>query len=315
MNLSDIKSIAVIGAGLMGHGIAQEFSCAGYKVSLNDLTDEKLQEATANIRNNLAMLRKVGLATEDNDENVLANIHCTTKLEEAVQDIDVVFEAVLEKPELKQELFRQLDGLCPKHTILASNTSTILPSKLASVTKRPDKVLVTHYYNPPYLLPLVEIVRGKETSDDTVNVITSLMKSVGKKPALIRKEVPGFIGNRLQVALAREALSIVQNGIANPEDVDTVIKNSFGRRLAVAGVFEVFDMAGWDTCLAIASYLMPEIDSSLDTISLLKNKVEAGELGVKTGKGFYEWTPESMENVKNKIARALVGIEKDSKGL
>lgn len=315
MNLSDIKRIAVVGAGLMGHGIAQEFALAGYEVYMQDLTEEKLQQATDNIRKNLAMLRKVGLVTEGKDEDILVNIHCATQLEEAVQNADVVFEAVLENLELKEKLFQKLDSLCPERTILASNTSTILPGKLAAETKRPDKVLVTHYYNPPYLLPLVEIVRGKETSDDTVSIMTSLLKSVGKKPALIRKEVPGFIGNRLQVALAREALSIVQNGIASPQDVDAVIKNSFGRRLAVAGVFEVFDMAGWDTCLAIASYLMPEIDSSLDTISLLKEKVQAGELGVKTGKGFYEWAPESMEKVKNKIARALVRIEKDSKGL
>jgi 3-hydroxybutyryl-CoA dehydrogenase len=261
------------------------------------------------------MLRKVGLVTEEKDEPVLVNIHCSTQLEEAVWSADIVFEAVLENLELKQQLFQRLDDLCPEHTILASNTSTILPSKLASVTQRPDRVLVTHYYNPPYLLPLVEVVRGKETSDETVDAIVALLNHIGKKPAVIWKEVPGFIGNRLQVALAREALSIVQNGIASPQDVDTVIRHSFGRRLAVAGLFEVFDIAGWDTCLAIGSYLMPEIDSSLDTISLMKEKVEAGELGVKAEKGFYEWTPESVESLKNRIAQALIKIERYSKGL
>ncbi len=314
MNLSDIKRIAVVGAGLMGHGIAQEFALEEYQVHVQDLSENKFQQAIENIRKNLAMLRKAGLVAQKKDEHVLANIHFSTRLEEAVRDADIVFEAVFENLELKQQLFQRIDDLCPERTILASNTSTIMPTKLASVTRRSDKVLVTHYYNPPYLLPLVEIVRGEKTSDDTINVITSLLTSVGKKPALIRKEVPGFIGNRLQVALAREALSIVQNGIADPEDVDIVIKNSFGRRLAVAGVFEVFDMVGWDMCLAIGSYLMPEIDSSLDTLSLLREKVEKGELGVKAGKGFYEWNPESAENARNRIAQALIKIAQYSNG-
>jgi 3-hydroxybutyryl-CoA dehydrogenase len=314
MNLCDIRRITIVGAGLMGHGIAQEFALAGYEVYMQDVTEDKLRQATENIRTNLTMLRKIGLVAEKKNEHVLPHIRSSTRLEEAVRDADVVFEAVFEDLELKQQLFEQLDDLCPEHTILASNTSTIMPSKLGSVTRRPAKVLVTHYYNPPYLLPLVEIVPGEKTSDDTVNVTTSLLTSVGKKPALIRKEVPGFIGNRLQVALAREALSIVQNGIADPEDVDIVIKNSFGRRLAVAGVFEVFDMAGWDMCLAIGSYLMPEIDSSLETLSLLKEKVERGELGIKSGKGFYDWTSESAENARNKIAQALIRIAQYSNG-
>jgi 3-hydroxybutyryl-CoA dehydrogenase len=314
MNLCDIRRITIVGAGLMGHGIAQEFALAGYEVYMQDVTEDKLRQATENIRTNLTMLRKIGLVAEKKNEHVLPHIRSSTRLEEAVRDADVVFEAVFEDLELKQQLFEQLDDLCPEHTILASNTSTIMPSKLGSVTRRPAKVLVTHYYNPPYLLPLVEIVPGEKTSDDTVNVTTSLLTSVGKKPALIRKEVPGFIGNRLQVALAREALSIVQNGIADPEDVDIVIKNSFGRRLAVAGVFEVFDMAGWDMCLAIGSYLMPEIDSSLETLSLLKEKVERGELGIKSGKGFYDWTSESAENTRNKIAQALIRIAQYSNG-
>jgi 3-hydroxybutyryl-CoA dehydrogenase len=191
-----------------------------------------------------------------------------------------------------------------------SNTSTLLPSDLALATRRPDKVLVAHYFNPPYLLPLVEIVRGQGTSDETVATIYDLMVKVGKAPALVQKEAPGFIGNRMQAALLREALSIVERGIASPRDVDIVIKNGFGRRLAAAGIFEVFEIAGWDLVLAILNYLQPDIESSTETSPLVKERVEQGELGIKTGTGFYRWTPESAEALKQTIAQALVNIAK-----
>jgi 3-hydroxybutyryl-CoA dehydrogenase len=172
---------------------------------------------------------------------------------------------------------------------------------------------VTHYYNPPYLLPLVEVVRGEETSDETVMTMHALLTKVGKSPVIVEKEVPGFIGNRLQAALVQEALSIVQKGIASPQDVDIAIKNSFGRRLAVAGVFEVFDLAGWDLVLAASQYLAPDTERSTDTLSLLREKVKKGKLGVKTGKGFYEWTPESAKALRQRIAQGLVMLAQLSK--
>ena len=184
----------------------------------------------------------------------------------------------------------------------------MLPSKLASVTRRPDKVLVAHYFNPPYLLPLVEVVRHKETSDETVTTIYDLLTKVGKNPAIVQKEVPGFIGNRLQAALLREALSIVERGIASPQDVDTVVKNGFGRRYAAAGPFEIFEIVGWDLVLAAAQYLIPDTEPSTEISPLLREKVERGELGVKTGKGFYEWTQESAEALKQRIGQVLVKI-------
>jgi 3-hydroxybutyryl-CoA dehydrogenase len=167
---------------------------------------------------------------------------------------------------------------------------------------------VAHYFNPPYLLPLVEIVRSPETSDESVETIHELLKIVGKKPVIVQKEAPGFIGNRLQAALGREALSIVEKGIASHEDVDTVIKSSFGRRLAAAGVFEIFDIAGWDLLLAAWPYLVPDLDDSPEAPALLKEKVERGEVGVRAGKGFYDWTPESAEELQQRIAKALIEI-------
>ena len=308
MNVDDIKRLAIVGAGLMGHGIAQEFALAGYQVHMHDISEEKLQQATENIQANLHMLIEIGSVTQKQAEPVLKNIQVSTELKDVVAEADVVIEAVLENLELKQGIFRKLDQLCPKHTILASNTSTLLPSMLASVTQRPDRVLVTHYFNPPYLLPLVEIVRHEEASDKTVTTIYDLLAGVGKSPVIVRKEAPGFVGNRLQMALFREAVSIVEKGIATPQDVDTVVKNSFGRRYAAAGPFEVWGLAGWDLILAIAQYLIPDLESSTEISPVLKDKVERGELGVKAGKGFYDWTPESAEALRQKLGQALIKI-------
>lgn len=214
MNVDDIRSIAVVGAGLMGHGIAQEFALAGYDVYLYDLNDERLRQATAAIRANLQALADIGSATDAQRDSVLHSIHPSTVLDDAVGDADVVVEAVFEQLEVKLDVFRRLDQLCPQRTILASNSSTLLPSKLAAVTRRPDRVLIAHYFNPPYLLPLVELVRHPGTSDATVALMYALLTKVGKKPAIVQKETPGFIGNRLQAALLREALSLVEQGIA-----------------------------------------------------------------------------------------------------
>jgi 3-hydroxybutyryl-CoA dehydrogenase len=169
-------------------------------------------------------------------------------------------------------------------------------------------VLVTHYYNPPHLVPLVEVVRGPETSDEAIETVHGLLTKVGKSPAIVQKEAPGFIGNRLQAALFREALSIVERGIASPQDVDAVVRNGIGRRWAAAGPFEIWGIAGWDLIYAASTYLSPHLESSTEPSSLLREKVERGELGVKTGKGFYEWTPESAEALTRRIARVLIEI-------
>ncbi len=224
------------------------------------------------------------------------------------QTADAVIESVMEDLRLKQHIFQELDRICQEHTILASNTSTFLPGTLSSATQRPDRVLVTHFFNPPYLLPLVEIVRGKETSGQTITTIYNLLMKTGKSPIIVQKEVAGFIANRLQAALFREAVSIVNNGIASPEDVDMVIKKSFGMRYASAGVFELADIAGLDVALVMASQLFPDPESSPEIPLLIKEKVERGEKGVKTGKGFYSWTQESANALKQKIAHAIARI-------
>ena len=308
MGANGIERVAVVGAGLMGHGIALELAAYGYDITLQDRDESQLERARGGITDGLARLVDIGRITAEDASGAPGRIVMGTDLRPTVAGADLVIEAVSEDLEVKQKLFRDLDAWAPPHTILASNTSTFMPSLLAAATNRPDRVLVAHYFNPPYLLPLVELVRGDRTSDETIATMHALYKGIGKSPAVVQREAPGFVGNRLQMALLREALAIVDAGIASPEDVDRIIKTSFGRRLAVAGVFEVFEAAGWDLTLAVADQLFPAIDRSTTPPSSLREKVARGELGLKTGKGFYEWTPEEAAALRSRIGNALATI-------
>src|SRR4051794_23952204 len=244
MKPGEVRRITVVGGGLMAHGIALEFALAGHDVRLADRSPDLIQRATDTIRTSLTLLESRQLVTADQSAEARSHIRLGTELPELAGDAGLVIEAVTEDLEIKQDVFRELDRLCPPHTILASNSSSFMPSKVAAVTQRPAQVLVAHYFNPPYLLPLVELVRGPATSDATVQIVYDLLVSIGKKPTIVQREAPGFIGNRLQAALYREALALVQEGIASASDVDNVIKYGFGRRLAIAGEFEIFDLAG-----------------------------------------------------------------------
>lgn len=308
MEATDIRRIAVVGAGIMGHGIAQEFAVAGYDVALYDVEETRLRDALTRIAANLERLAAARVVAPDAAAAAPARIRPTTILADAAADADYVVEAAPENLALKRDLFAALDRLCAPAAILASNTSTFVPSSLGTATNRPDRVLVTHYFNPPFLVPLIEIVRGPETSDATVAAIYGLLKSLGKSPVVVQREVPGFIGNRLQLALVREALSIVSQGLATPADVDLVVRTSLGRRWAVAGPFETSDAAGLDTVLAVAGQLFPAIESSPDVPSLLRDMVARGHLGLKTGKGFYDWPPEAAAELRGRIGRALIEI-------
>lgn len=311
MKVDEIRQIAVIGAGMMGHGIGQEFAMAGYNVIFLGRTEEKLQKGVHKIERNLHELVEWGVAEKDAVQPALDRIRTTVVREEALNDADVVIESIIEDLEIKQQLFKAMDRLCPDRTILASNTSSLLPSDLAFTTRRPDRVLVTHYFNPPYLMPLVEIVRGKSTSDQTTETVFELMKTVGKKPIICQKEALGFIANRLQLVLWREAFNIVQRGIATPQDVDTAVKNSFGRRLGVAGPFEIYEHNdGYDLTLQCEKYILPDMDTSNEPYRLLLEKVEKGELGAKTGKGFYEWAPEFTDAWRKNMLINLVEFAK-----
>jgi 3-hydroxyacyl-CoA dehydrogenase len=314
MNVDEIKSVAVIGSGLMGYGIGLQFAMGGYEVRMTDLSEDRLSAALSNIHTTLGTLKELGLVDEETACKVPGFIHKTTSLQDATEDVDFVVEAVFEDLSLKQQVFADLDRYSPERTVLASNTSSFMPSQLAPSTNRSDRVVVANWWNPPYLLPLVEVVRGPDTSDETISTVTGLFTNLGKHPVVLQKESLGFIGNRLQFALLREAIAVVEQGIATAEDVDVVVKNSFGRRLSVAGPFEVFDIAGWDTIRAIIDQLFPVIDTSTGTPTLIKEMVDKGDLGLKTNKGFYSWTSETASDLRLRIGEALAAIETLSRG-
>ena len=310
MKADEVKLIAVIGAGLIGHSVAQEFALAGYEVNLNSRSEESLRKGLARVQDTLHGLTEMGVVTREQAESVPSRIHPSVDLKETVEDADVVIENVYEDLALKRRVFKEIDRWSPERAILVSGTSTLALSELASATRRPDKVVLANYANPPHLVPSVEVLRNEATSDETVATLCELLTTVGKRPVVIQQEVPGFVANRLQMALTREALSLVQRGIVSPQDVDTIIKNGIGRRWAVAGVFEVWELAGWDLISEMGSWLFPDLEASNDVPQLLRDKIESGDLGVKTGKGFYDWTPESAEALRQRIAHALIEIAK-----
>ena len=312
MTIDGIAQITVIGAGLMGHGIAQEFASAGYHVYLQDVTHEQLDTALTQIEKNLNMLAENAIIEKERIRPTLQRIQTDTELESVAENADFVVEAVTENLELKQQVFEKLDTICLPHTILASNTTALMPSQIGVNTKRKDKILNTHYFNPPYLIPLVELIRSPDTSNETVKVAFELLTAMGKTPAIIKKEVPGFVGPRLQAALIREAFAIVEQGIASAETVDLVVRNSFGRRLSVAGPFEVFELAGWDLVLAAFEELYKDLNSSSDINPLLREMVNTGQLGVKSGQGFYNWTDQGIQTLRDRMNNTLIRQAKDA---
>lgn len=303
-----IKNIAVVGAGLMGHGIAQLFAVNGYNVAMMDLKEELLSLAIKKIQSNLSSMAQHGIGSQDDIKPALSRIKTTLSLKEAASEAQFIVEAVSENLGLKQKIFYDLDSLCPPDTILATNTSVINITEIAKEARNKNRILGTHFWNPPYLIPLVEVVRGKETSSETMDTTFDLLKQVGKHPVKVNKDVPGFVGNRLQHALWREAISIVEHGIADASTVDECIKFGFGLRLPVLGPLENADMVGLDLTLAIHDYILKHLESSLKPSPFLKEKVEHGELGFKTGQGFYQWSPDQAKETQKKLENYLLEL-------
>jgi len=309
--MEPVKRITLIGGGLMGHGIGQEFACHGLSVSIFDDDPATRETVLERIETNLVFIAKNNYLTCDKKiETILDAVQIHDTLETAVENADVVIEAVSENLPLKKDLFKHLDRMCPRNVILASNSSSFTPSQYAEEARYPGRILGTHYFNPPYLIPLVEVVNGKKTTKETLNAMIALLKKVGKKVVVVKKEAPGFIANRIQIALFREAFNVVEQGIATPEEVDMAIKNSFGRRLGVMGPFEQCDIIGADLKLSIYNALVPEISSDTDSSRLLLRQVETGRLGMKTGEGFYRWSQQSRKKVYERIQKMLIAMNK-----
>jgi 3-hydroxybutyryl-CoA dehydrogenase len=289
--------IAVLGAGLMGHGIAQVFALAGHDVAIHDSVAATLDSAQARIRANLKDL--------GDDPSAVARVTPRADLADAVRGADYVVEAVLEDLPLKQQLFGAIEPYVRPDTILASNTSVIPITRIMGGLKRRERALGTHWWNPPYLVPLVEVIGTQWTAPAAIDWTIRLHTQAGKTPVHVKKDVPGFVGNRLQHALWRECIALVQNGICDAETVDTVIKASFGRRLAVLGPLENADLVGTDLTLAIHKTVLPDLDRTPGALPYLEALVADGKLGMKSGEGFRKWTAEQQAALRSRVLEHL----------
>jgi 3-hydroxybutyryl-CoA dehydrogenase len=289
--------IAVIGAGLMGHGIAQVFGLAGHDVTITDSHAPTLARTKDRI---LANLKDLG-----DDVNAIERVRVCDSLAETVADADFIVEAVREDVVVKQKLFAEIERAARPDAILASNTSVIPISAIMGGLGHRARALGTHWWNPPYLVPLVEVIATEWTAPDAVAFTMKLHADVGKTPVHVKKDVPGFVGNRLQHALWREAISLVEHDICDAETVDTVIKAAFGRRLAVLGPLENADLVGTDLTLAIHQTVLPAIDARPGPSPYLEKLVAQGKLGMKTGTGFRTWTPDQQAALRARVLKHL----------
>jgi 3-hydroxybutyryl-CoA dehydrogenase len=291
--VTGLTRIAVVGGGLMGHGIAQVFARAGHRVRVQDPSAEVLSTLEARIRRNLSDLRQ--------DVTAVSHVSGHSSVAEAVADADFVFEAGPENLAVKQRIFANIEAVAPPQAILASNTSVIPITQIMADLKHGGRALGTHWWNPPYLVPLVEVIKTPSTTAAAVEAMTALLTAAGKTTVIVEKDVPGFVGNRLQHALWREAISLVEHGVCDARTVDTVVKSGFGRRLAVLGPLENADLVGLDLTLAIHRTVLADLDRTPGPLPLLEGLVTEGKLGMKTGEGFQRWTPERQAALRQRV--------------
>jgi len=283
----EIKKVAVLGAGLMGHGITQVAAqTAKYEVYMRDIKQEFIDNGMKMINDSLQRFLKKGEVSEAEVNQVLGRIHPTIDLKEAVADADLIIEAVTENPELKKKVLAEADTLAKPDAIIATNTSSISITELASATKRPEKFAGMHFFNPPQLMKLIEIIRGAKTTDETVNTIVEVTKKMGKEPVVVKKDVAGFVVNRVLIPALNAAVALVDEGVASPEDIDKAIKLGLNWPM---GPITLLDYLGLDTTLAITEVMTKDLDPKYQANPLLRQMVRAGLLGRKSGKGFYDW--------------------------
>ncbi len=287
--IDEIRNIAIIGAGVMGSGIAQTFAQAGCTVRLHARREETLRAARDRIAKNQEAMIQAGLLSEKAAREAMARIHSTTSLEEAVRGCHFVSESVPEDVNVKREIFAALDLHAPRDVVLSTDTSGLSISAIASATTRPEKVVGLHWMNPPHLMPPVEVIRGERTAEETMDLVCALARRIGRVPIRVERDMPGFLWNRLQLALIREAIHVVEQGIASPEAVDLSITVGLGLRWAAVGPFRLMDLGGLGTFHSVAAYLYPELSTADEPQQTLARKVAAAETGVRTGRGFYEY--------------------------
>lgn len=308
--MADITTVAVVGAGTMGAGIAGVFARAGCDVRLVDLSGDLVRRGLEMIALAQESLVHEGLLTAAAAEAALGRIRSLTELEPACDGVQLLVECVPEDLALKQEMFARCDRLCPPDAILTSNTSGLSISALAAATARPALVAGLHFWNPPHVVPLVEVTKGQGTAEETATLLVELCRRIGKQPILVRHDVPGFVGNRLQHAVIREALYILDQGIASAEDIDTAMTAGPGLRYSVIGPLRTMDLGGVDVFLAISSYLYAALSNDPGPAAVLQRLVQQGRLGAKSGAGIYDYDEQERRRIIAQRDRLLLRILK-----
>jgi 3-hydroxybutyryl-CoA dehydrogenase len=309
--IEDIRKILVVGAGTMGHGIAQLFAQEGYDVSLFSRSEQTLDRAKALIKSSLDTLAQEGMIDRKQIPAIIGRIKMTRSLEEGARHADIAFETVVENREAKIEVFNQLDKLCPSKTLLASNTTSLNVFDFIK-TSRPGNVLIAHWYTPPQIIPLVDVVKGPETSEDSIQVMLALLKKIGKTPLYLRKFISGYLISRWQIANLRDILYLIDNDIVTPEELDMAAKAGWAMRMMVLGLIQRMDFGGLD--LSVKSLDSPYVRSQMTPLDYKPVKiyelVKQGHLGVKTGKGFYDYKGKSEAELCHERDVKLIRILK-----
>jgi 3-hydroxybutyryl-CoA dehydrogenase len=274
--MENIRNVAVMGTGTMGPGIALQFARAGYNVIIWGRNEQSLARGMRNLQLNIDDLVREDILDDFEVGRIKNNIIVTADLEEACKDAQIVVEAIEE--------------ICSRETILASTTSTLLPTPLSEKLKYKERLIVAHFWNPAYLAPLVEVCGSKDTSAEVIEVAMGILKKIGNQPVLMRKEILGFLGNRIMHAMNREALALISDGVCDPEDIDVVVNTSFGPRFANLGPMEYLDAVGLDLIKNIQGYLYGDLDDTAGVVPVIDKLVTEGNLGMKTGKGLFDWS-------------------------
>ncbi|MFX1283778.1 MAG: 3-hydroxyacyl-CoA dehydrogenase family protein [Promethearchaeota archaeon] len=306
MDLSKIQKIGILGAGVMGPSIAELFAIFGasydFEIILYDISEEQLKKAEFRLQNDFTKVESTGLFNAADLKKARNRIYLEDDIG-SIRDSHLIIEAVPEKLELKRKIFKELDEITPSSTILATNSSGLSITEIANETTRPELCIGTHFMNPPLFMPLVEVVKGQQTLDQTVQVIMKLLINVNKRPVLVKKDIPGYVHNRLQAALFREVMHLVDEDVMDVVDLETTVRYGLGLRLPIMKVFEMVDLMGLDTIQNVLTYLYPTLDRSTKPPVFLEKMVKTGELGTKSGKGFHDYSQQDVqESMKQKEA-------------
>jgi len=304
-----IQQVSVVGAGRMGHGIALVYALDGRDVTLFDVDDEVLESAPARVDAALSTMVNVGAVDRATADAALSNLRTDSDIASAVAGADFVTEAVAEDIAVKQSVFADLDAHAPADALLATNTSGLSIADIARDVDDTSRVLGTHWFNPPHIVPLVEVVKGPGTTDAAAEATRELLDSAGKTPVVLEREIPGFLGNRIQAAMTYEAYSLLARGVASAADIDRAVRAGFGFRLPVMGIFEKVDQSGLDVHREVERSLMADLDRGTDPNPVVSELVDRGETGWESGKGVYDWTGVDRETAERERDAALLALK------